>query len=68
MVLEYGKIREMSLNSMIFEILLNRGKIGSRMIPYSELTNLYSDHILALSEDNVVIQYASGEPLWRMRS
>jgi len=55
MVLEYEKIREISLNSMIFEILLNRGKIGSRMIPYPELTNLYSDHIPTLSEDNVVI-------------
>jgi hypothetical protein len=35
----YGKMRDTSLNSMIFEILLNRGKIGFRMMPYSELTN-----------------------------
>ena len=55
MILDYQNMRDTSLNSMIFEILLNRGKIGSRMVSYHELTRLYSDHIPALSEDNVVI-------------
>ena len=54
-VLERENMRELALNSYIFEFLFNRGKIGSRMIAYPELVNLYKTHLVALAEDSVVI-------------
>jgi hypothetical protein len=54
-ILERAKIRTISLNSYMFEFLFNRGKIGSRMISYPELVDLYQTHLVDLAEDNVVI-------------
>ena len=54
-ILEYAKMRDVSLNSAMFEFLFNRGKIGSRTISYPELTKLYAEHLVAIAEDNVII-------------
>lgn len=54
-VLEYDKIRHISLNSEMFEYLFNKGKIGSRPLTYDELKKLYADYMVATSRDNVVI-------------
>ena len=49
-------MRDVSLNSVMFELLFDRGRIGSRTILYPELTKLYAEHFVALAEDNVIIQ------------
>ena len=54
-VLEYKKIKDISLNSEMFEYLFNKGKIGSKAIDYFELQNLYADYLVESSENNVVI-------------
>lgn len=54
-VLEYEKIKEVSLASEIFESLFNKGKIGSRILRYSELERLYSDYLTDMSSESVVI-------------
>lgn len=54
-VLRYKDIRHISLNSEMFEYLFNRGKIGSRTIPYIELQKLYAEYSVASAEDSVVI-------------
>lgn len=54
-ILEYSKMRDISLSSEIFEYLFNKGKIGSRMLSYEKLNLLYADFLVASSEDNVVI-------------
>jgi hypothetical protein len=54
-VLDYDNMRDISLNSLMFDLLFNRRKIGSRTFTYPELTKLYADHIESLTEDNVVI-------------
>jgi hypothetical protein len=54
-VLEYANIHDVSLNSAMFELLFNRGKIGSRTIPYFELAKLYAKHLVERDEDSVII-------------
>ncbi len=54
-ILEYKKIRDVSLSSEMFEQLFNKGKIGSRPLDYSELEELYAEHVVATNEDTVVI-------------
>jgi hypothetical protein len=54
-VLEYSKIRDVSLSSETFEQLFNKGKIGSRLLTYSELEELYEEHEVASGNDTVVI-------------
>ena len=53
--LEYNKMREVSLSSEMFEYLFNKGKIGSRLLGYDELKQLYADYVIESAEDNVVI-------------
>lgn len=53
--LNYEDIREVSLSGEIFEILFNRGRIGSRMIGYEQLAQLYSDFSVDSEQDNVII-------------
>lgn len=60
-VLEYKKMRNVSLNSEMFEYLFNKGKIGSRLLEYQELKVLYADYLIESAEDNVVI-YAQEFP------
>ncbi len=54
-ILEYSQMRDISLNSEMFEYLFNKGKIGSRALSYDELNLLYSEFLVSSSEDNVVI-------------
>lgn len=54
-ILEYKKIRDVSLSSEMFEQLFNKGKIGSRLLDYAELQKLYAEHEVATIEDTVVI-------------
>ncbi|ACB95450.1 hypothetical protein [Beijerinckia indica] len=56
-LLEYKKIRSISLSSELFESLFNAGKIGSRDLTYEELSNLYKKNQLS-SEDDTLIIYA----------
>lgn len=53
--LRYEDIRPVSLSGEIFEVLFNRGRIGSRMIGYEELAQLYEKYSIDAQEDNVVI-------------
>lgn len=53
--LEYHKMRNVSLNSEMFEYLFNKGKIGSRLLSYEELKKLYTNYLIESAEDNVVI-------------
>jgi len=54
-ILEYKKMRGVSLSSEMFEGLFNTGKIGSRQLDYEELTTLYEAHEVAAGQDTVVI-------------
>lgn len=54
-ILEYDNIRDTSLSGEMFEYLFNKGKIGSRFLRYDELEKLYSDYLIELSAENVVI-------------
>ncbi|WP_321879816.1 hypothetical protein [Paraburkholderia bannensis] len=56
-LLEYSKIRDISLSGEIFEQLFNTGKIGSRLLAYAELQSLYEEHAI-VSEGDTVIIYA----------
>jgi len=54
-LLEYKRMRDISLSSEMFEQLFNKGKIGSRWLTYDELFELYSEHSIANDESTVVI-------------
>ncbi|WP_120968600.1 hypothetical protein [Comamonas sp. lk] len=54
-ILEYKKIKDVSLNSEMFEYLFNKGKIGSKAIDYLNLQNLYANYLVESSQSNVVI-------------
>jgi hypothetical protein len=54
-LLEYEKIKEVSLSTELFEDLFNRGKIGSRELSPEELKNLYETAAVIDSTDTVVI-------------
>lgn len=54
-MLNYKKIKEISLSSELFEDLFNRGKIGSRGLTAEELESLYEEASVIDSTDTVVI-------------
>ena len=54
-LLEYEKIKEVSLSTELFEDLFNRGKIGSRELSTDELKELYENASVIDSSDTVVI-------------
>lgn len=54
-ILEYDKIKEVSLSSELFEELFNRGKIGSRELSDLELKELYTNASIIDTSDTVVI-------------
>lgn len=54
-VLTYNGIRGTSLSAEMFEELFSKGKIGSRMLSYDEITNLYEEHAIEPNLDTVVI-------------
>jgi len=54
-VLEYDRIRPVSLAAESFEYLFNTGRIGSRPLSYEELTELYEAHKVESEIDTVVV-------------
>jgi len=54
-LLEYEKIKEVSLSTELFEDLFNRGKIGSRDLSPDELKKLYENTSIIDASDTVVI-------------
>lgn len=56
-ILEYNKIRDVSLSNEMFEQLFNKGKIGSRLLSYEELGRFYEEHQVD-SEENTLVIYA----------
>ncbi|QNI03228.1 hypothetical protein HXW73_09965 [Halomonas sp. SH5A2] len=54
-VLEYKNMKNISLSSEMFEYLFNKGKIGSKEMSYSELSELYRDFLVETSSERVVI-------------
>lgn len=54
-LIEYEKIKSVSLSTELFEDLFNRGKIGSRDLSISELENLYKQSSVIDASDTVVI-------------
>ncbi|EAO2688124.1 hypothetical protein E2X65_23955 [Salmonella enterica] len=54
-LLEYDKIKDISLSNESFEFLFNTGKIGSRNLTYDELTQLYSNFLQESSLSRVMI-------------
>lgn len=54
-LLEYKKMKDISLSNDMFEFLFNKGKIGSGYIDYEKLKILYSDFLDSSSIDRVVI-------------
>ena len=53
--LDRESIKEVSLNSYLFEELFNNKRLGSRKIKYSELAKFYKDTSIINSSDKVVI-------------
>lgn len=56
-ILEYSKMRDISLSSEMFEQLFNKEKIGSRLLSYEELKEFYKEHQID-SEENTFVIYA----------
>ncbi|SIQ52719.1 hypothetical protein [Marinobacterium stanieri] len=54
-LLEYEKMKEVSLSTELFEDLFNRGKIGSKELSFEELKKLYEAASVIDSSDTVVI-------------
>lgn len=53
--LRYDDIRQTSLTHHVFEGLFSHDKIGSRLMSYGELTNLYKEFDVEGEEDRVVL-------------
>ncbi|MGR3772816.1 MULTISPECIES: hypothetical protein [Edwardsiella] len=54
-LLEYDKVKEVSLSAELFEELFNRGKVGSRELSRDELEVLYKNASVIDAHDTVVI-------------
>lgn len=65
--LTYNSMRGTSLSNEVFEYLFNAGRIGSRMIPYKELAELYKKYEVAGSENHVVIHAQEYNDGWQMK-
>lgn len=64
-VLTYDSMVGTSLSSEAFEYLFNAGRIGSRMIPYDYLVDLYASYQIAASKDHVVIHAQEFNDEWQ---
>ncbi|MBP6236680.1 MAG: hypothetical protein KA270_06865 [Saprospiraceae bacterium] len=53
--LEYKKMKSVSLSSVLFEDLFNRGKVGSRSLTIKELAEFYEKSNIIDPKDTVVI-------------
>jgi len=54
-LLEYRNMKEVSLSSDMFEILFNKGKIGSGLLSYDMIYELYSEKLSIQDKGNVII-------------
>ncbi|WP_444986045.1 hypothetical protein [Halomonas mongoliensis] len=54
-LLEYEKMRNVSLSTEAFEFLFNSGKIGSDWMSQDDLYEIYADSLVDASQDRVVI-------------
>lgn len=63
-VLTYKSIRGTSLSAGPFEYLFNEGRIGSRMISYSDLAELYKKYEIAASAERVIIHAQEFDDAW----
>lgn len=64
-VLEYDRIRSTSLSGEAFEYLFTAGKIGSRMLSYEELTELYEKFDLTANHGHVIIHAQEFSDAWQ---
>lgn len=63
--LTYESMREISLSSEVFEYLFNAGRIGSKMIGYDDLKEIYKKHEIASSDDHIVIHAQEFNDDWQ---
>ncbi|CDG84442.1 putative uncharacterized domain protein [Janthinobacterium agaricidamnosum NBRC 102515 = DSM 9628] len=54
-MLEYKKIRKTSLSGEAFEYLFSAEKVGSRIVSYEELAELYEKFKVASDTDHLII-------------
>ncbi|HEY3986964.1 hypothetical protein [Cedecea sp.] len=54
-LLEYDSFKDISLSSEMFEVLFNRGKIGSRTFSYDEIELMYEQVKVTDYGDRVII-------------
>lgn len=54
-MLEYDKMKDVSISGDLFEHLFNRGKIGSRPLSYKKLQEMYNQYLAISAKENVVI-------------
>jgi len=54
-LIEYEKIKDVSLSGELFEYLFSRGKIGSQELSPEELEELYQDSSIINPNDTVII-------------
>lgn len=64
-VLTYESMLGTSLSSEAFEYLFNAGRVGSRMIGYSDLKEIYKKYEVAYSGDHVVIHAQEFNDAWQ---
>lgn len=67
-VLEYNTIRGTSLAGEAFEYLFTAGKVGSRMLSYDELTELYEKFEVAANREHVIIHAQEFSGAWQADS
>ena len=53
--MQYKTMRGTSLSGEAFEYLFNAGKVGSRMLSYEELIELYEKFEVATAREHVII-------------
>ncbi|MGA9768197.1 MAG: hypothetical protein WBV94_04100 [Blastocatellia bacterium] len=63
-VLEYKNMRNTSISSEAFEYLFNTGKVGSRMLTYEELVELYAKFEVSAQREHVVIHAQEFADAW----
>jgi hypothetical protein len=62
-LLRYEDVRKVSLSQDVFEHLFSKGKIGSRLLSYVELANLYEKFEVMTDRDRILIHAQDFSPL-----
>lgn len=58
-------MRETSLSGEAFEYLFTAGKVGSRMLSYDELSELYERFEVAANREHVIIHAQEFADAWQ---